>query len=846
MLILQHGIVNYGGGAPPPTGDTTFKFVVTTTYGGQSITIPHVSGYIYNYIVDYGDGTVLPVTSYNDPNCTHVYTSASAHTISISGICETFYCMWSGTMPSTLTKILQWGDVGFRDFRAFGCQSLTEVPSDNIGGLRRITNFQYFLAYTGIVSIPAGLFDSATGATRFDYTFYGCQYLTNIPADLFRYNTEVTAFNGTFYVGYLTSIPHADMFKYNTKVTDFNSVFSNWYALTSIPADLFKYNTGATTFNSSFSNCYQLSGISANLFKYNTLANNFQYCFQQCSNLLSVPNGLFSGCTSATNFTNTFSYCYQLTTLGNLIFPVSANYFYQTFYQCANLTSVPAGLFTGCTSAYNFYQTFYQCTHFYGALPSLWTQFPTANGTECFAGDTNASNYSLVPEEWGGLPVNLKLEVTTTGVNQTITIPHLTGTGYTHNYFIEYGDGYSYTITGATDPNCTHIYSSASVYTIKIRGICETFFMTNADTMFTGLTKVLAWGSVQMKKMNFSGSTILTSIASSDPMYGLSGVTDFINVFAFCSNLEEAAPALWNLYSGKTGTNCFTGDTNLYNYSYIPTAWGGLGGTPTPLQFEVNIPYVGYGMYLPLKQKNYANTYTYNFDFDVDWGDGTGIFHVSSYNDSNTYHSYVSGGTNIISISGICETIDAWQGNNTYQFQQVLKKIIQWGQVELRKVTFMSCQYLTDVTATDVQGVSLITDWSYGFYNCTTLSGLTAGMFSGFTKVTTFFGLFTDCHALATIPAGMFDGCVSVTNMAQAFYYCYNLTSIPAGLFDSMTGSTVSSIDFSYCFYYCVALTGAAPELWLVPSPPSLYGSQCFGQDTGLTNYATAQSYGWA
>jgi len=792
MLIAQHGVAQYSsGGAPPaPTGGTAFKFRVATTSPSQSITIPHLSGYVYNYIVDYGDGTVLPVTSYNDPNCTHTYAVATGYTISISGVCETIYVNWSAWYgANTLKTVIQWGNVGLKVLNLAGCSSLTSIPTDTLGAFSKITDMSWAFGYCyGLTSIPAGLFDYAVSATSFTYAFYYVNALTSIPADLFKYNIRATNFAWTFCYNYQYTF--------------------------SIPADLFKYNVLATDFSGLFYSSY-ISSIPANLFKNNINAQNFTQTFTGCWNLSSIPAGLFTGCTAANDFNQTFASCNGLTTLPSKLFPVSATNFTQTFWQCQGLQSIPAGLFTGCTSANNFSKTFYNCPNITTALPTLWVTFPYATGTECFALDTNASNYSAVPEEWGGIAINFKIQITTTNSIQSITMPHLSG--YTHNYVIDYGDGYGWqTVTGATDPDCTHTYYGISTYIVKISGVCETFFMKNTDTIFTGLTKVLNWGRVKMKKMNFSGCTTLNSIASNDPLYGLSGITNFTNIFANCVNVDNPAPAFWKQYSAVTGTDCFLNDTKLYNYSYIPTAWGGLGGTAAPMKFEVKTPYNNYPLYIPHRQKNYDNTYTYNFDYDIDWGDGTGVFHVSSYNGANTYHNYATGGTWTVSISGICETIDCWQGTNTYYFTQTFKKLKQWGQVQMLVVNFMQCQQMTAVEATDGQGVSLITDWTYAFYYCTALTGISATMFSN---------------------------CTKARNFQYLFYACYNLLSIPLTLFDDCT----SAYYFYGTFVSCSALTGAAPTLWLrsLPTYPTPQDGACFQGCTGLSNYAAAQAAGW-
>ena len=55
-----------------------------------------------------------------------------------------------------------------------------------------------FSNQTGLVSIPAGLFDTCVNVTSFSATFAGCSGLTTVPSGLFRFNTACLSFSFTF------------------------------------------------------------------------------------------------------------------------------------------------------------------------------------------------------------------------------------------------------------------------------------------------------------------------------------------------------------------------------------------------------------------------------------------------------------------------------------------------------------------------------------------------------------------------------------------------------------------------------------------------------------------------
>lgn len=53
-------------------------------------------------------------------------------------------------------------------------------------------------------------------------------------------------------------------------------------------------------------------------------------------------------------------------------------------------------------SVSSFASTFEGNPNVIGTVPTLWENFPTANGTSCFIDAKNTSNYNIVPLNWGG------------------------------------------------------------------------------------------------------------------------------------------------------------------------------------------------------------------------------------------------------------------------------------------------------------------------------------------------------------------------------------------------------------------------------------------------------------
>ena len=469
----------------------TLKLEIQTTSSNQSITIPHNISYTHNYLVNYGDNSgIKTVTTYNDADCTHIYSVASGYTITISGTCQSINVNNTGTMRLTIKRILQWGNVGLRQVNFNGCTNLNSLSSDTTSGLTSVVNFQN--------------------------SFTNCTSLTTIPSDLFKYATGITT-NG------------------------FYQTFANCSGITSIPVDLFRYNTLVST-----------SG--------------FQQTFYGCSNLETVPDLLFKYNTNVTTtgFYQTFMGCNKL--------QFNSLTFYDSGEQSTRFLNKVSD-FTQC-----FYRTSFTGTQ--GTAPDLWscnfgTQTPTK--TNCFAeignDETSISNYADIPTAWGGRYINdataFKIEITTTTSSQSVTIPHPT-TGYVFNYTIDYGDGsYPGLVVVYNGAACTRIYSTAGTYTVRIGGTCESIYVNNTGTLRTVIRKVLQWGNVGLKQINFYGCINLNSIVT-DSTSGLTSIVNFQSSFQSCASLTSLPTDLFRYATGVTSNSFYLTFYNCSGLTSLP------------------------------------------------------------------------------------------------------------------------------------------------------------------------------------------------------------------------------------------------------------------------------------
>ena len=163
---------------------------------GQSITLPLVSGYSYNCTVDWGDGTSNYIDSYNSANRIHTYSSVGEYVVSIKGICEGWNFQTVSTSRLLITKVLDFGEVEFKNLSFHNCSNLNEINGQINGS--NITNFQNCFYSNQLTSIPENLFDNCTQVANFSFCFFNNQ-LTSIPENLFDNNTLVTNFSSCFY-----------------------------------------------------------------------------------------------------------------------------------------------------------------------------------------------------------------------------------------------------------------------------------------------------------------------------------------------------------------------------------------------------------------------------------------------------------------------------------------------------------------------------------------------------------------------------------------------------------------------------------------------------------------------
>lgn len=154
-----------------------------------------------------------------------------------------------------------------------------------------------------------------------------------------------------------------------------------------------------------------------------------------------------------------------------------------------------------------------------------------------------------------------------------------------------------------------------------------------------------------------------------------------------------------------------------------------------------------------------------SYNFNIDWGDGTPIQAVSTYNDPNATHTYISGGIYEQRIDGVCES---WTVDNVGSIDQKITKVIQWGNVGLKEINFHGCTNLS-VVATDILDTSQFISLSKLFYFCSSIGVVPNINLWDISNVTNL----NQCFARSNFNGDVSDWDTSkVINMFSVFFFC--------------------------------------------------------------------------
>jgi len=188
------------------------EFITEWNLPAGSFTYPLYPGATYNFIINWGDGTdESTITSSGDPDNTHIYAEAGTYQISIRGSFSRQYINRSA-ISGYLTKIINWGDVGFTSMAYFacGCSNLTIIPNNAITGADAVESADSMFAECDLSNIPETIFDEMPLIEDFTNCFAVNISATGNAPDLWNDFPEATGdycFNGDTNLTNYASIP---------------------------------------------------------------------------------------------------------------------------------------------------------------------------------------------------------------------------------------------------------------------------------------------------------------------------------------------------------------------------------------------------------------------------------------------------------------------------------------------------------------------------------------------------------------------------------------------------------------------------------------------------------------
>ena len=261
---------------------------------------------------------------------------------------------------------------------------------------------------------------------------------------------------------------------------------------------------------------------------------NFYQTFYGCTHLTSIPANLFSGYTSSVTkmFKQTFKGCTGITSIPEGLFDFGGNnvsgqetMFNETFYGCTGLTSIPANLFHSLTSgaAHMFSGTFQGCTGI--------TSIP--EGLFDFGGNNVSGKGSMFNSTFYGctgltsIPATLFSRVASSA---------------------EFLFSYTFAFTGITSIPATlfsRVTSGArSMFAVTFQGC--TGLTSIPATLFSSVTS----SADNMFHQTFQNCTGLDGYIPATLFSGLAtqstppDATDFMtDIFNGCTNLDESCPS---------------------------------------------------------------------------------------------------------------------------------------------------------------------------------------------------------------------------------------------------------------------------------------------------------------
>jgi surface protein len=306
-----------------------------TTSPSESITLPLVPTYTYNFDVDWGDGSpVQTILSDSDPNKTHTYLVPGDYIVKLVGYAEAWNFQSYGTKLKII-EVINLGDMGWWSLAGafYGCSNLTSFAGGITDGVLdmsqmfastpALTTIDVSTFHTFSVSNMTNMFGGASAVTSLNLSQFDTSNVTNMSGmftstnaltslDLSSFNTSaVTDMSSMF--NSANSLTSLDLSSFSTiSATNMSWMFANMTALTSLNINNFN-TSNVTDMNFMFANSTSLPSL--NLLSFNTpLVTDMSYMFSNTAALTSLDVSTFNT-SNVTNMRNMFANLNLITNL---------------------------------------------------------------------------------------------------------------------------------------------------------------------------------------------------------------------------------------------------------------------------------------------------------------------------------------------------------------------------------------------------------------------------------------------------------------------------------------------------------------------------------------------------
>lgn len=578
LLSLLFSLIAYFATAQQPF-ITTWKTDNPGTSEDNQITIPTFPGEIYDYTVDWGDGTMDSGVA---GDITHTYAAPGNYEVAISGLFPRIYFNYDGNPENAGDKdkiitVEQWGNLGWSSMeQAFnGCINLDVVATDtpDLSNVQSVFGMFYLCAaMQGNASFGAW---DVSNVRNFEAMFRG------VPL----FNQDIGEWNVTNALSLVCMFCDAANFNQNIgnwdvrNVTNMNVMFQ-----------------GASSFNQNIAT-WDVSNVSGMSGMFNGASSFNQDISSWNVGKVTNMQAMFGGVGSfnynisgwdVSNVTNMSEMFYEATAFNQDIGSWNVSNVTEMFSMFEGATAFDqnlgswdisqvetmAGMFTRAgLSAENYDNTL-----------TGWNNLPVLKNGVAF--DGGESRYCIAEtarlnlintHAWtiadGGkdCPFITTWKTDNPGISGDNQIIIPTYPGEIYNYTIEWGDGSK--DTGVTG-NITHTYNLAGTYEVSISGVFPGIYF-NADYQVMNdnekLIFINQWGSNSWISMEaaFSGCSNLNVLARDLP--DLTLVTKTNKMFNYCSSLiGNTSMGQWDVSNVADMSAMFHG-ADLFNQNI--NAW---------------------------------------------------------------------------------------------------------------------------------------------------------------------------------------------------------------------------------------------------------------------------------